>query len=247
VRVRPTTRVAGVVAAALLSAGAAYTVHGLVGDDGAAIAPDLERGYRVTADGRHRSVSVQWSGYAVTGGRTTQAAASFRVPMVHCTGNANASFWVGLDGIRSRTVEQAGVQALCRSGKAVYSAWSQFYPDPAEDYPVVVRAGDAVGVRVTCDETGTAVLELTVNGAVYTTTKSVPGARLASAEVIAEQSGAVGDPLSPFDPVTFTGVQLGGVPLAESGAHTLDMLDVHGRLRALPGAVVDDGFTVTRP
>lgn len=240
------TLVAVALAAGLVAAGATYAVR-VGSSDGPALSPDLERGYRVTAEGEHRKVSQQWSGYLVTGHRLSQAKASFVVPAVHCSGDANASFWVGLDGAGSTTVEQAGVQALCRSGDPVYSAWSQFYPSPAQDFDVRVVPGDSVRVVVTSDPSGLVALRLSVNGREFSVVKAVPDARFASAEVIAEQSGATGDPLSPFEPVTFSEVRLDGLWLGKSGAHSLDMLDARGAVLALPSQVLHDGFSVSRP
>src|SRR5262245_7033344 len=59
------------------------------------------------------STSSNWSGYAVTGGRYTSVSASWTEPSVSCSGTAYSSFWVGLDGDTSGTVEQTGTDADC--------------------------------------------------------------------------------------------------------------------------------------
>jgi hypothetical protein len=70
------------------------------------------------------STSTNWSGYAVTGGRYTSVSASWTQPAVNCsvTPTGWSSFWVGLDGDTSNTVEQTGTEADCSSGPALYSA-----------------------------------------------------------------------------------------------------------------------------
>jgi Peptidase A4 family len=85
--------------------------------------------------------SSNWSGYAVTGanGSVTDAKASWKVPQAVCpTNTANgsggyASFWVGIDGWSSNTVEQIGTDSDCVSLSGApytptYYAWFEFYP-----------------------------------------------------------------------------------------------------------------------
>ena len=80
------------------------------------------------------ATSTNWSGYAVTGpdGSVTDVKGSWKVPDVVCsspgTPNSYASFWVGIDGYGSNTVEQIGTDSDCSGGNAVYYAWYEFYP-----------------------------------------------------------------------------------------------------------------------
>ena len=52
------------------------------------------------------------------------------VPSVNCSGITKGAvlFWVGMDGWRSKTVEQGGTRADCFNGLPQYSAWYEFYP-----------------------------------------------------------------------------------------------------------------------
>src|SRR5262245_55963259 len=81
---------------------------------------------------RERAVSSEnWSGYAVNGaeGSVQDVSGSWTVPSVTCaSGTEYSSFWVGIDGFNSNTVEQIGVDADCLSGSPVYYAWFEFYP-----------------------------------------------------------------------------------------------------------------------
>lgn len=85
--------------------------------------------------------SVNWAGYAVTGaqGSVTDVQASWVVPKVNCANtsadgpNVYASFWTGIDGWTSNSVEQIGTDSDCQSpqGKLntpTYYAWFEFYP-----------------------------------------------------------------------------------------------------------------------
>jgi hypothetical protein len=211
--------------------------------------PVLARGYRITADGQVRKVSTQWAGYARRAGAPhTQASATWRLPAIACTHtNANASFWAGLGGIKSGSVEQAGVQALCRSGHPVYAAWWQLFPAPAAAVAIDVRAGDVIAVAV-ANPTGTQVridlADLTTGRHAHLT-RPTPGARLTSAEIIAEQNGDTIGPLSDFGSVTFTAARLDNHPLSQAGAYTLDMVGSTGRPRAIPGPITSGStFTV---
>ena len=57
----------------------------------------------------------QWAGFAAKGDGLAEVSSRWQVPSVVCyREDSNVSFWVGLDGIGSDTVEQAGVEVLCR-------------------------------------------------------------------------------------------------------------------------------------
>src|SRR5262249_15762449 len=64
----------------------------------------------------HADESTNWSGYAVTGGTGafTSISASWTEPTGTCTsGQKFSSFWVGLDGFNSNSVEQTGSEVDC--------------------------------------------------------------------------------------------------------------------------------------
>src|SRR3954453_10171523 len=90
-------------------------------DGGAGGAPPQDRGH---------STRSNLAGYAVTGGRYTSVSAAWTQPAVNCsvTPTGWSSFWVGLDGDTSSTVEQTGTEADCSNGHAVYSGWYEMYP-----------------------------------------------------------------------------------------------------------------------
>ena len=79
--------------------------------------------------------STNWSGYAVTGASksVTFVGGTWTVPAVQsCTStNTYSSFWVGIDGFNSNSVEQLGTDSDCSSGSATYYAWREMYPNPA--------------------------------------------------------------------------------------------------------------------
>ncbi len=74
--------------------------------------------------------STNWSGYAVEGTSFTSAKGSWIIPTVNCTKTPNtySSFWVGIDGWTSTTVEQTGTDSDCSGRTPSYYAWYEFYP-----------------------------------------------------------------------------------------------------------------------
>lgn len=150
--------------------------------------------------------SYNWSGYAVTGpnGSVTYAAGSWIVPASTCaTGSSPeyASFWVGIDGWSSNSVEQIGTDSDCSNGTPSYYAWFEFYPQPsyyacnartltAKTCPLAfLEPGDVISATVTYNNGSfTATITDERNGvpyATYSTTQTVSAAR-SSAEWIAE-------------------------------------------------------------
>ena len=58
--------------------------------------------------------STNWSGYAAASGTYKSVSASWTEPTGTCSGSAKySSFWVGLDGYNSSTVEQTGSEVDC--------------------------------------------------------------------------------------------------------------------------------------
>jgi hypothetical protein len=162
------------------------------------------------------STSTNWAGYAVTGSTYTSVSASWVQPAVNCsvTPTGWSSFWVGLDGDTTNTVEQTGSEADCSSGTAVYSAWYEMYPKFPKTYPDTVHAGDSFSASVTTDGKGnfTLVLSDTTQGWSHTTKAKLRSAKLGSAEVIAEAPSSSGGvlPLADFGSVGFTSATANG-------------------------------------
>jgi hypothetical protein len=155
--------------------------------------------------------SYNWSGYAVTGTAFTDAKASWVVPTVDCakSPNAWASFWVGIDGYSSSTVEQTGTGVWCNRKVAEYYAWYEFYPAGTQVISTItVTPGDVISAEISyASSEFTATITDTTTGATFTTAQAVSGAARTSAEWIAEAPEAVTGILNLAD---FTLVQFGG-------------------------------------
>ena len=90
---------------------------------------------------RRQDQSTNWSGYAATGSFTS-VSAHWTEPTGHCTSATRySSFWVGLDGFNSTTVEQTGSEVDCSGGSPVYYSWYEMYPAFPVNFSNTVRPG----------------------------------------------------------------------------------------------------------
>src|SRR2546426_4242709 len=155
--------------------------------------------------------STNWSGYAVTGssGSVTDAKGSWKVPTVvgSCPStNQYSSFWVGIDGFSSGTVEQTGTDSDCQNGVPTYYAWYEFYPHPSFLIrSLTIHPGDHISAEAhfTGRSFVVTVTDVTT-GATFSTSSKVRGAQRSSAEWIAEAPSGSGRilPLADFGTVT---------------------------------------------
>ena len=233
---------------------AAFAVAPLAFTQGTAVGPNLRMG----------TASLNWAGYAVTGsaGSVTYVAGSWVVPTISCTKQTTyVAFWAGIDGFASNTVEQAGVLAQCSKGSPSYSAWYEFYPSPMVTISsVTVKPGDTVAVSVSYSS-GLFTITLTNGTRQYTTSGSVSGAQLSSAECITERPAIGGSltSLADFGTVSFGNdyTLVSGTCYATVGSTTgsfgslgavsITMTNYRGETLAAPSQLTQDGssFNVT--
>lgn len=145
--------------------------------------------------------SGNWAGYAITAPNNgvTYVKGSWVVPAVFpCTAgepSSYSSFWVGIDGYNTNTVEQIGTESDCLNGVPTYYAWFELYPHPS--YTInsfTVHPGDVITAAVGADaKTGKVTLTLDATTKYpgggpqhFDTTTKAPSAKFASAEWIAE-------------------------------------------------------------
>jgi Peptidase A4 family len=195
------------------------------------------------------SVSSNWSGYASQKGPFTSVSASWVQPAGSCTSaRTYSSFWVGLDGDGSNTVEQTGSEVDCRSGKPVYYAWYEMFPAFPVNYPGAVHPGDHISASVTAAGSRyTLVLSDVTQGWSKTTVKTLASAKKHSAEVIAEAPSSSGGvlPLTNFGTVGFTAALANGTPIGNIGGVSITMKS-GTTLKAQPSALTSgQNFTVT--
>jgi hypothetical protein len=197
-----------------------------------------------------------WAGYGVAGtpGSFSDVGATWTVPTVAgCSGASTSysSFWAGLDGFGSNTVEQIGTDSDCINGSPQYFAWYEMYPKKT----VLIEnlsPGDTVKVAVEVSHVrkGDFTLTLQVDGGPKTEiTAHNPSARLVSAEVIAEApSSSHGPrsalPLADFTNVAFSNITVNGGSLPASPAEFV-IQDAAGSTEATPNSLTADSFSVS--
>jgi hypothetical protein len=197
---------------------------------------------------RHETSSENWSGYAADSGTYTSVSASWVQPTGTCGGNSDeySSFWVGLDGYTSSSVEQTGTDTDCDGGSPSYYGWYETYPNPSYSFGDTVNPGDTITATVTSQGNGNfeyTLADQTQNWSV-STQQSEPGAQLSSAEVIVEapcctDSGGI-LPLADFGTANFSNSQVDGSPIGDSNPEQIIMVDGNGNQQDSVSALSDN-------
>ena len=164
--------------------------------------------------------------------------------------------WVGIGGVSSTDLIQAGTDATVQGGQVSYTAWVETLPQASQTVPLSVSAGDSVSVSISQQPDGTWQIGIrdTTTGQSYQ--KSVTYASSRSSAEWVEESPVAGRrlllPLDNFGTVTFTGastVEDGQQrSIAQAGGQSITMLNTTGQPLAQPSALGADGisFSVTR-
>jgi len=194
--------------------------------------------------------STNWSGYAVTGanGAYHSVTASWVEPTGKCTSrraDQYSSFWVGLDGFNSDSVEQTGTDVDCAGTSPQYYGWYEMYPADPVNYTNTVKPGDhfSASVTFTGTETYTLVLTDSTQGWTHTTVKNETGLDRSSAEVITEapssESGVL--PLADFGTVNYSTSTANGTSLGSQSPTEIIMIDNSGAQKDSTSAISSGG------
>ena len=198
----------------------------------------------------HKGANNSWGGYAVTGSTYHAVTGDWTVPALDCSATAgDISFWSGLDGWTSSSVEQIGLDAVCtKSGAIQYNPWVEMYPANSIYFTETVKAGDQMTSSVTTNGSGsfTLVLADPTQGWTKTYTKTAKSVALSSAEVIVEAIGSQTIPPCPnFHQIQFTDVTADGTPFASAGTVNTTNLERSGTLLTQDGTLSGTSFPVT--
>jgi hypothetical protein len=198
------------------------------------------------------TISENWAGYAAMGtaGTFTRVSASWAEPTVTCGASETfSSFWVGLDGAGTDTVEQTGTEADCANGAATYQGWFEMFPSASVFYDNPVDPGDAMSASAVANGGGSFTLTLTdsTQGWTKITRQTSDTAQLGSAEIIAEapSDGKV-LPLSDFGTVNFTDALINNEAIDDLNTLALTLESAANVAEATPSSLTHgDDFTVT--
>jgi hypothetical protein len=208
--------------AALGAAGNAVAAPRLVRPAPRLVGPSTRLPGRQRPHASHDVVtSSNWAGYAVQASSAfTKVTGSWTEPTVNCArvrGGEYSSFWAGIDGYASNSVEQLGTDADCDGTTPSYYAWYEMYPANSVNlsttsYPV--RPGDTLTATVAISgDTYTLSESDAREGWSFSTTISQSGLADSSAEMIAESPEICSGSrcslakLPDFGTVDFTGSQ----------------------------------------
>jgi hypothetical protein len=199
--------------------------------------------------------SSNWSGYAANGGTFTSVTATWTVPTVSATGTGADATWVGIGGLSSRDLIQAGTQALVEGGTVAYTSWIEALPQSSRNVPLSVTAGDSVTVTITQQSGNDWLITMKNNttGGAYNVTVQYSSSN-SSAEWV-QEAPSVGRglvSLDQFGAVHFSGASAvrdgKAMSLSALGAKAITMINGQGQAIAQPSTIARDGssFTVAR-
>jgi len=99
------------------------------------------------------TASFNWSGYVATGGTFSGVGATWTVPQLQPTNSQNFlaadATWIGIGGINTRDLIQAGTQAiLTPSGQVQLEAWIEKLPGASKAIPLTISAGDSISATI---------------------------------------------------------------------------------------------------
>jgi hypothetical protein len=205
--------------------------------------------------------SRNWSGYAASGGPFTSISGGWTVPTVDPRGALGSadSTWVGIGGVTSDDLIQAGTQASVDSpGQVTYSAWVETLPQDAQTVPLTVNPGDTISVTLTQQARGVWQISIVdqTTGQQYQTAVHYQSS-LSSAEWIEEAPAEVSAgvhivPLDNFGQVQFqngSATRNGHtVTIAQASATPITMYGRGGQVLTQTSALGADGssFTINR-
>ncbi len=200
--------------------------------------------------------SHNWSGYSATGGKFTGVSATWTVPQPGPSSFAADAAWVGIGGVRSRDLIQAGTeQTVLPNGRVSYQAWIEKLPQVSRPVQLRISPGDSVTVSITEQQDNVWLISMKNNttGQTFQTTEDYTSSHSSAEWVQEAPSGRRGIiNLSNFGTLKFTDASATKdgkkVTIAGAGGRPITMIDRNDQPIAEPSALGEDGasFSVTR-
>jgi len=204
-----------------------------------------------------QSTSSNWAGYAARGGSFTSVSGTWTVPELSLDAPFGAdAAWVGIGGLRSRDLIQAGTQQVVSgTGSVTYQAWFEKLPDVSHPLALTVLPGHTVTVSIDLQAPDTWLISLTnvTTGQMLQRTETYASSH-SSAEWIQEAPFARRRvlPLTEFGAINFSAgsaVKDGvSMSISDLEARAISLIDSNHRALAVPSPLGADGasFTVSR-
>lgn len=200
--------------------------------------------------------SENWSGYISTNGTFTGVSGSWTIPqIIDNTPGADAT-WVGIGGVNSQDLIQAGTQATVgRSGRVSYEAFYETLPNISHPLNIQVNPGDSVSVSVNQPSTNNWVISIKDNTTGESTQiNQTYASSLSSVEWIEEAPSTLRSiyPLDNFGMINFTNataIENGqSVGIAQTSPQPVTMANQFREALATPSDIGNDGasFSVER-
>jgi hypothetical protein len=216
--------------------------------------PQTDTGTPATA-ASSASTSSNWSGYSATGGSFTSVTGTWTVPTVSATTAGADATWVGIGGITSNDLIQAGTQASVSGSDVAYDAWIEMLPASSKSVSLSVNPGDSVTVSITQKSALDWIISMKNNttGGAYNTTVQYRSSN-SSAEWV-QEAPSVGRgtvPLDDFGTLKWSGASAvrdgTTLTLGALGSQAITMINGSRQALAVPSVIASDGmsFSVTR-
>ncbi|MFI5267604.1 MAG: G1 family glutamic endopeptidase [Chloroflexota bacterium] len=207
-----------------------------------------------TAPNDHRSAN--WSGYEATGGKFTSITGTWTVPQASGDTPGADAAWVGIGGVDTHDLIQAGTQETTTgAGHVEYQAWIETLPHVSHNVPLTVSPGDSVTVTLAEQSPGQWQIAMKDNtsGQAYNTTRQYASSE-SSAEWVEEAPSSLRSvvPLDNFGAINFSGASATEngktVNVSQASGQAITMINGAGQALASPSALGNDGssFSVTR-
>jgi hypothetical protein len=208
--------------------------------------------------GSSTNTSLNWAGYVASNSSYNGIGASWTIPTVTNTANTSAdATWIGIGGVNSQNLIQAGTQAISENGSINYIAWYELLPAGMIQVPLAVSPGNSVTVSLAENSSNLWTINFRNNttNQNYSTSVSYTSSN-SSAEWIEEMPTLAGGssfiPLDNFGSVQFTGGYVmqnnNTLNILQSGARSLTMVTSNDQSLAIPSSLDSSGsdFSVSR-
>lgn len=203
-----------------------------------------------------RDTSSNWSGYAAAGGTFTSVTGTWTVPDPSTTSAGADATWVGIGGVSSHDLIQAGTETtMSGRSSARFDAWIELLPRSQQIVPLTVSPGDSVTVTIAQQQGDQWLISMkdSTTGGDYSTIVTYASTN-SSVEWVEEapSGGRRILPLDDFGSVRFTDAKTTAngktMTVAQAGGRPLTMINGARQPLAQPSPLGSDGssFTITR-